>query len=220
MLNSYKMGLFNKPHLMGLGLALIITIMLFVLAKPFDKKKYGKFLGVFIILAKMFDIYLRVFVEKYPPFESLPFHFCNISILLSGIYLITRNKYMFSMIYCWGYGAFLTLLIPTSFVFTTYSYVIFFFLTHSLILATIIYGYKYYNHRVSFKGYILSLILLVIAIINAHFWNVRLGTNFMYLSDYILPIVKFIPFNIYLVLLFVLHVFAITSSYLIGKKLK
>ncbi len=219
-MNSYTMYMFSREHLMGVFLAILISKILFIVAKPFNKEKYGKFLGYLILISKSIDILIRLFIEKYPAIEALPFHFCNIAIIISGIYLITRIEYLYTIVYCWSYGAFLTLLIPSTFTFSTRTYILFFFLTHVMIILSAVYGYVNYNHRVSFKGYILSLILFALTVINAFIWNNMLGTNFMYVNDYILPFLSFMPFKIYIVLFLTLHILVMTLLYLVFRKKK
>ncbi len=218
--NIHTITMFNDDHLYIVSAAIVITIMFFALATLFNKRKYGIFLGYFIIIVKIGDILIRVFIEKYPPLEALPFHLCNVGILLSGIYLITKNKYIYTVIFCWSYGAILTLIIPTTFNFTTRMYILFFFLTHSMILLSVIYGKVYYKHKVTIKGYTLAIILFVLLALNARYWNNRLGTNFMYVNNYILPFLKFMEFKIYLIIYISLHILTISLFYLIGKKIK
>ncbi len=220
------MGIFNGIHIKYLLISLVITVLFLVLAYPFNKKKYAKFLGIIILLIKAIDIFIRIYIEKTSvagvqetAVNALPFHLCNIAIILAGIYLLTENKYLYGIIYSWMYGAFLVMLLPSNFTFITKTYPVLFFLTHTMIIVAVIYGRKYFRHRMNYKMLILSLFAYILASVNAYFVNINLGTNFFYLNGYILPIfAKMFSLNMYRIVFLFLNLSAITLLFLLDRK--
>lgn len=222
----YRMASFNSNHINSMLIAWLITIALLVISLPFNKKKYGTFLGYVVLISKFLDIVIRIFFEKikvgnaYSTFlDAMPLHMCNISIILAGIYLITKNKYLYGIITTWIFAPILVMFIPSTFTYITWYYPIVFFITHTLIISTVIYGAVYYKERLNFKMYIVSVIVFLLAYANAYFVNEKLGTNFFFTHEYILGFLsKIFVLFFYRILYIIVNILGITSIYLLSRK--
>lgn len=223
MLDLFKVGNytligFDTHHITALLMSTIISLILLLMPIFFKSKKtYGIFLGYFVVLTKILDILYRIYYEKFPIYEALPFHLCNFAIIVSGISLILGSKKLYNVVYHYSYAAIIVLFIPGSFNYSTLFYIFLFMFTHMIEIVVILYGRIYLNYKINRDGYILSIILFILLVINASFVNYRLGTNFMYVTDYILPAFKFMPFNIYLIIFLSLHILSQTVMYKLRK---
>ncbi|VWL85207.1 TMEM164 family acyltransferase [Oceanivirga miroungae] len=224
----YYMASFNSNHINSMLTAWIITLFLLVLAIVFNKRKYATFLGYFILLSKIADIVIRVFLEKIKvdgvysqAVDALPFHMCNILIILSGIYLITKNKYLYGIIVTWIFAPILVMFIPSNFTYITWYYPIVFYLTHTMIIMTAIYGFVYFKQRLSFKMYLVSVVVLLLAFTNAYFVNNKLKTNFFFTHDYVMPVIsKYLSLKVYRIAYIIANIIGVTATYSLARKLR
>lgn len=224
----YTMATFNSNHINSMLIAWIITLVLIILSIPFNKRKYATFLGYFILLSKLVDIIIRVFFEKikvgntYSTYlDALPLHICNIAVILAGIYLITKNKYIYGIIATWIFAPILVMFIPSNFTYITRYYPVVFFLTHTVIISAVLYGFIYFKERLTFKMYLLSVFAFLLAYVNAYYVNEKLGTNFFFTHDYIIPIVsKYFSIKVYRIIYVIVDIILITFVYRLFRKLR
>lgn len=198
----------------------IVSIMLLLPLFFKNRNKLAKFYGYFILLAKLFDIVYRIFVEKYPFFNNMPFELCNIAIISAGIYLITKRNVFFNITYTFVYGAIITILAPSEFSYKTGLYIFSFIFTHVLIIFTVVFSFIYLRPKITVTGLIISIIVYILLVINALIQNHALNTSFMYLSSYIHPMLKYIPFRLYQVLLPLVNILAIITMWTLGYKIQ
>lgn len=215
---NYYFSQFSYIHLKGVVVSIILSMLLMLVGMFFNKKKFATFLGYLFIILKIYETYYRIFIEKYPFYDNLPLHLCNIAFIVGAIYLITKSKIMYNILYHFLYGAILVLILPSYFPYSTKFYIYFFFFMHVLEIFIVIYGKMYLGARVTNNGYIISIITYIILVIIALFVNRELHTNFMYVNDYILPQFKIISFNIYLVIYVLMNILFMSMMNLFSKK--
>ena len=200
----YIFHYFNQAHIINLFLNFILGSVILSIPKisKVNKYKFGTFIGYFIVLLKIFETIYRLKYEHFSWAESAPLHFCNFTIIVCGIYLISKNHILFCLSYFFSFGALSALILPGV---NTYYHPLFFALfmiTHSMIIISVLYGFIWFKERPDFNGFIVSEVTVLILFITAHFYNKKFGTNFMFLKTYIAPFFDFIkPFSLYIAIM-------------------
>lgn len=174
--------LFSYEHFLFIGCGVLGIILLLFLSTFFNKKTFGRVSSIFILILKLLELLYRNQVDNEPITSLLPFHLCNITLILIIIMMFTNGKALFQPCYFWSIGALFAIITPeltTSFPnFVTIS----FFVTHFYILFGVIYFYFINGTRPTFRGYIASFILLNIICLIVFFINNKLGTNYLYIN--------------------------------------
>ena len=214
----YNLKYFSPVHFRSLLTVLIFCIILLIIPyifKGIEKGKYVTFLGVLMLLSKIVDSAYRMIFEKAPYYDVLPLHLCNVSIILAGIYFLTRKRVIFNMVYFYFSGAILALLFPEL---GTYHYPVYpylFMLTHLLEIFAVFFAFIHLDETITFKGFIAGIIGYFVLIILAFIVNGIYETNYMYVSNYILSALNFIkPFIVYQILFISLFLASICLMYL------
>lgn len=215
-MNSFKY--FEPLHIHALILWFIISFIILILPiikKGIEKGWYTKALGYILIFSKIFDIYFRIVFEHQECHTTLPLNLCNIAILIAGVYFITKKNILFNLVYFFFTGAILAILLPDLNPYYNKLYIYVFIGTHVLEIMSVIYAFIHLNARVTKKGLYTALILYLLLTFIALFINSKLGTNYMYVSDYIISAVNFIkPLKLYTILFTILFMISMTITYL------
>lgn len=214
----YTFKYFNNLHISAIITFIIISII--IIAIPFFKKGlekgiYTKFIGYFLIFAKIFDMFYRVYIEHEEWKFVIPLNLCNIALILAGIYFINKKNAIFNMLYFFFPGAILAILLPNIVTHYTKFYVFIFIGTHILEIMAVFYTFIHLDARITKKGLELSIFSYLLIVVISKYVNTILGTNFMFVSDYILPALNFIkPINLYAVILVSLYILSMILTYL------
>lgn len=217
----HKMMPFSHHHINALMISLVISIIILVIPLFFkNKKRISSFIGIVIIAIKVLDIYYRIKIERFPLYDNIPLHICNVLIILSGLYLITKKSMLYNILYYSMYAPAIVLVVPGYFIYKTPFYIVLFMLTHMVILTVVIYGKLYLKARLSKKGLYFSLIFYLFMVVVAYFVNKRLNTNFFYINNYILRDLAFLKFRTYLILFILLNIVSQILLYNIRKLFK
>lgn len=214
----YKLHYFDKMHIQSLVFYIVFSII-FLMIPRFIKykniRKFEIFFGIFAILSKLVDSLYRIYFEHHIPNDTLPLHLCNVSLLLGGIYLITRKNIIFNITYFYFFGAIIAVILPGIPIYETKLYVYMFMHTHFLEIIIVFYGYIYNSENITKKGLIYSIIIYIILVILSYFFNLRYHTNYMFINDYIITSVRFIkPFYVYQITLITVMILSMIIMYL------
>ena len=163
---------FSPIHIETFIVSILFCIFLFYIPKFFkniDIKKYSTFLGYFLLIFKIVDSIYRLMYQNEPITNVTPVHLCNFAAIFAGLYLIFITNY-----------------------FNNY-YVYIFMIMHALIVFTVFFGYEYLDERPTKKGFIQSIIALLLIFLYAFIYNfIFKEINAMFLKSHIIPQVKFI----------------------------
>ncbi len=209
---------FSQIHLYSFIVSAVICIILLFIPKLYKNinlQKYSVFLGIFILLFKLLDSVYRIVYQYEPVYNTVPIHLCNFAAISAGIFLITRKGFFFNLMYFLSFGAAFALVLPgvTYYYYPVYVYI--FMIMHALEFVGVIYGFVYLKEKITFKGFIGSCAVLLGLFLFSYFYNLRFGTNAMFLNDYIAPMVSFIkPFGLYIIVLIISMLFIMFLMYL------
>lgn len=199
---NFYMSMFSQHHIQTLITLLVLGIIIIALPYFMNNKlriNYFKLIGVIFVFYKIFDIYYRNVIEKFPVYNSLPLNICNVTVVLAGIYLYNRSRALYNVIYYTFFTYITVLIIPGNFYYSTSIYITIFLFGHAAQLYTLLIGKIYFKEKVTKRGIYLPITIYIVMSLFARFIvNPRLGTNFMYVSDYIMPFLSFIkPMDLY-----------------------
>ncbi len=168
--------LFGQEHLLALGIILLLSITVPVRVKKTLRPKTEYIFR--IVLAAMIwgqeivlNVYRLIHNEWYFS-NSLPFHLCGFAVLLLPVMLFKKNYALYEILYFWGLaGATQALLTPNIDVGFPHFRFLQFFVSHGLIVFTVIYATIVWNFaptlRSLVKASVLTLFLLIpIGLIN------------------------------------------------------
>ena len=148
-----------------------------------DKIKFIRYLTAFIMLFHSFSfqiwsICIGSFTLKY----SLPLHLCDVAVILCAIMLLTKNKYLFEVIYFWGLGGSL-LAILTPDISQSFPHFIFinYFLSHGGIITCVLFMIIVENYSVNLKSVLRVFILTNVYMLFIAGVNLILKSNYLYI---------------------------------------
>ena len=179
---------FSPIHIETFIVSILFCVFLFYIPKFFkniDIKKYSTFLGYFLLTFKIVDSIYRLMYQNEPITNVTPVHLCNFAAIFAGLYLIFRTKFLYNVVYYLTFGPVLALILPGIIYYHDNYYV--------YILFTAFFGYEYLDERPTKKGFIQSIIALLLIFLYAFIYNfIFKEINAMFLKSHIIPQVKFI----------------------------
>lgn len=107
---------FGASHIIGLVLAVAIIVGLAVMFKKFNQQQKDRMLKITVILLVIDEIIKHAGCAAIGQWkvDYLPLHVCSVSLILSVIYIFTKNKTIAQILYCLGIpGACVALLTPS-----------------------------------------------------------------------------------------------------------
>ena len=187
---------FSPIHIETFIVSILFCIFLFYIQKFFkniDIKKYSTFLGYFLLTFKIVDSIYRLMYQNEPITNVTPVHLCNFAAIFAGLYLIFRTKFLYNVVYYLTFGPVLALILPGIIYYHDNYYVYIFMIMHALIVFTAFFGYEYLDERPTKKGFIQSIIALLLIFLYAFIYNfIFKEINAMFLKSHIIPQLKFI----------------------------
>ena len=187
---------FSPIHIETFIVSILFCILLFFIPKFFkniDIKKYSTVLGYFLLIFKTVDSIYRLMYQNEPITNVTPVHLCNFAAIFAGLYLIFRTKFLYNVVYYLTFGPVLALILPGIIYYHDNYYVYIFMIMHALIVFTAFFGYEYLDERPTKKGFIQSVIALLLIFLYAFIYNfIFKEINAMFLKSHIIPQVKFI----------------------------
>ena len=187
---------FSPIHIETFIVSILFFIFLFYIPKFFkniDIKKYSTFLGYFLLIFKIVDSIYRLMYQNEPITNVTPVHLCNFAAIFAGLYLIFKTKFLYNVVYYLIFGPVLALILPGIIYYHDNYYVYIFMIMHALIVFTAFFGYEYLDERPTKKGFIQSIIALLLIFLYAFIYNfIFKEINAMFLKRHIIPQVKFI----------------------------
>jgi hypothetical integral membrane protein (TIGR02206 family) len=149
--------LFGKEHITVLGIIILLTVSLPLLVRKYCSEK-GEYYIRLILGAMIWgqEIALnihRVVHKDWFFSNSLPFHLCRFAVLLLPVMLYKKKYALYEILYFWGLaGATQALLTPNIEVGFPHFRFIQFFISHGLIVFTVVYATVVWNYLPTFRS--------------------------------------------------------------------
>ena len=181
---------FGTPHLVVMGLTLILAVVLSMLARRNQDGRAGAAIGYLLaamllvnevtagggrLLQYGFDYFIR---------NHLPLHICGVANLVTAATLLFRNQRTYEIAYFWGLVGSANAVITPGAIETGFpSWRFFqFFIAHSGIVVGALYATWGLGMRPTPGGLFRAFITLNVFAVAVGIINLLLGSNYMYLS--------------------------------------
>lgn len=174
--------LFGIKHLMMMAVGLGAVALLLALGFFIPPKALAKLVSVLVLVTKILELYYRHNILGEEITNMLPFHLCNLSIILAVFMLFFHSNLLFQLIYFWFAGAIFAIVTPElSYDFPNF-FTISFFVTHFYLIFSALFALIHFGFRPSLKGLVFAFCMINIWAVLMYFVNLRLGTNYLYVN--------------------------------------
>ena len=181
---------FGTPHLIVMGLTLVLPILLSGLARSARDGRTAAKIGYLlagILLVNEFSAWgyrLLQFGPEYIVRNHLPLHLCGVANLVTAATLIFRNKYTYEIAYFWGLvGSANAVITPGAMDAGFPSWRFFqYFIAHSGIVVAVLYATWGLRMRPTLSGLFRAFAALNVFAVFVGIVNLLLDSNYMYLS--------------------------------------
>ena len=181
---------FGTPHLIVLGLTLVLPILLSGLARRAGDGRTAATIGYLfaaMLLINEFTAWgyrLLQFGPDYIVRNHLPLHLCGVANLVTAATLLFRNRYTYEIAYFWGLVGSANAVITPGAIETGFPSWRFFqyFIAHSGIVVGVLYATWGLGMRPTLGGLFRAFVALNVFAVAVGIVNLLLGSNYMYLS--------------------------------------
>ena len=191
---------YNSDHIWSLLWILIVGFLLLQVPRCFPKRQdvFARWLGVLVLFTNLFEGIWRVQYEGFTFSQVMPLHFCSVSGVLIGLYLLTQRDFFFQVSYYFSFGAVLALVLPGVSVYETRTFFYLFMMNHGFVPFGVLYGYLWLGSRPSYRGLWQAIGLTVGLFVISLGYNDWFFTNFMFTKSYIISWARIVqPFILY-----------------------
>ena len=195
-------GLFSTPHIIFIilmGLWIILSSYLFY-KHPKFALKLTTFLCYFMMISRLFRMFLLWLSGTATFFEVLPWHLCHLMSFVFPIFYLTKTKkFFFPILVVTFFGGILTFIFGNYYQFQYFTFldiesILLHFMMSTVVVACIASGYYKINLKDSWQ----IPIMLVLLIIHASLGNlICKTTNFLFLRENGLPFNLFPGYTFY-----------------------
>lgn len=182
---SDKFLLFGFEHLVAIGIGVLASFIIILMAYYMNKKGrviFIRLISLLVFMVKVGELLYRYYYNGESYINLLPLHLCNLTLILALIVSFTQSTALFQPLYFWGIGALFAIITPELTEGFKDPVSLSFFITHFFILLSMFYTMLFFRFRPTKVGSISSFILLNIILIVVFFVNKKLGTNYLYVN--------------------------------------
>lgn len=173
--------LFGTAHLATIALIAAVSALLPWLARASPGRRLVRPMAVglatILLVQDLGKLAYKAVVLDTPWVENLPFHLCDVALLVGAVALLRTDRRLFQLLYYWGLAgtlqAILTPDLPVGF--PDPRYLVFFF-SHGLVIVAIAFGIGALGLRPTFRG-------IGVTLIATHVWALGVAAPFNALFD-------------------------------------
>lgn len=189
--NPYDAPRFEFLSLAHIGAVTFIMVLLLVMFLYRQKLKHSEsarktlrytLLAVLVLSQLMLEAWYQIY-DLWDPAYTLPLELCSITLLLSCVMLVTRNRMLYILVFYAGIcGALAALMTPDLIYTFPHFRFIQFFIAHGAIIAAALYMTWIEQIRLTITSVPLSMLLLNVIAGIVWCFNQLFGANYMFLS--------------------------------------
>ncbi|MCJ8013276.1 TIGR02206 family membrane protein [Paenibacillus sp. KQZ6P-2] len=179
--------LFSTSHLLALLLLVVASLLLYVFRHSLRHRPLGRSIvrytlaGLLATSEAVLDIW-NIIEGAWSPKYTLPLELCSLTLLLSIIMLLTKNRLLYGILFFAGIGgAFQALITPN--LGYAFPHIRFyqFFTAHILIILASLYMTWIENYKPTWRSIGITMIFLNLAALLVGITDHYLGANYMFL---------------------------------------
>lgn len=174
--------LFGTSHMIMILVGLISVLALIALGFLIRPQLLAKLISVIVLGIKLVEMYYRHIVLGEEIYHMLPFHLCNLTIILSLFMMFFHSKFLFQLVYFWFVGAIFAILTPDIIFAYPNFWTISFFITHFYLVFSALFALVHFHFRPTKKGMFMAFLFINLWAVLMYFVNKELGTNYLFVN--------------------------------------
>jgi len=180
---------YSYSHNIVLGVIAAFSVLIFLFRKTIQKntiyqKIFNIAIPVIIIIHYIIYFFWLNFFKLFDIQYYLPLHLCDVTFVLTFFMIITKNDFIFEIVYFLGIGGAVQALLTPSLAYDFPHFMFFhFFLGHSIVIWSSLYMVFVYNKKVTFFSIVKALIFLNVLGFIILLINFLLNSNYMFLIE-------------------------------------
>lgn len=173
--------LFGTSHMIMILIGVISVLLLIILGFLIRPQLLAKWISVSVLVIKLAEMYYRHRVLGEEIYRMLPFHLCNLTIILSLFMMFFHSKFLFQLVYFWFVGAIFAILTPDIIAYPNF-WTISFFITHFYLVFSALFALIHFHFRPTKRGMLMAFLFINLWAVLMYFVNQELGTNYLFVN--------------------------------------
>ncbi|MBN2545361.1 MAG: TIGR02206 family membrane protein [Spirochaetes bacterium] len=180
---------YSYSHVAALIIIIVFCFLIFLFRNFIKNNRllkniYNASISVFIMIHYFIYFFWLIFFDLFDYQYYLPLHLCDITFVLTFFMIITKNDFIFEIVYFLGIGGAVQALLTPSLGYD-YPHLMFFhfFLGHSVVIWSSLYMIFVYDKKVTFFSIIRAMIFLNVIGLIILTINFFLKSNYMFLIE-------------------------------------
>lgn len=174
--------LFGTSHMIMILIGVISVLLLIILGFLIRPQLLAKWISVSVSVIKLAEMYYRHRVFGEEIYRMLPFHLCNLTIILSLFMMFFHSKFLFQLVYFWFVGAIFAILTPDIIFAYPNFWTISFFITHFYLVFSALFALIHFHFRPTKRGMLMAFLFINLWAVLMYFVNQELGTNYLFVN--------------------------------------
>lgn len=174
--------LFGTSHMIMILIGVISVLLLIILGFLIRPQLLAKWISVSVLVIKLAEMYYRHRVLEEEIYRMLPFHLCNLTIILSLFMMFFHSKFLFQLVYFWFVGAIFAILTPDIIFAYPNFWTISFFITHFYLVFSALFALIHFHFRPTKRGMLMAFLFINLWAVLMYFVNQELGTNYLFVN--------------------------------------
>lgn len=174
--------LFGTSHMIMILIGVISVLLLIILGFLIRPQLLAKWISISVLVIKLAEMYYRHRVLGEEIYRMLPFHLCNLTIILSLFMMFFHSKFLFQLVYFWFVGAIFAILTPDIIFAYPNFWTISFFITHFYLVFSALFALIHFHFRPTKRGMLMAFLFINLWAVLMYFVNQELGTNYLFVN--------------------------------------
>lgn len=174
--------LFGTSHMIMILIGVISVLLLIILGFLIRPQLLAKWISVSVLVIKLAEMYYRHRILGEEIYRMLPFHLCNLTIILSLFMMFFHSKFLFQLVYFWFVGAIFAILTPDIIFAYPNFWTISFFITHFYLVFSALFALIHFHFRPTKRGMLMAFLFINLWAVLMYFVNQELGTNYLFVN--------------------------------------
>lgn len=179
--------LFSLLHIITLLILVVVSAVVLIMLKKFDNRcvnvRFRYIAALLLVLSELAYEIWSVIAGIWSVEIYLPFQLCDLTLILSAIMLINKNRFLYEITYFLGIGGGLQAIITPDLVPYSFPHFVYFtfFFTHGLTIIAVLYMTIVENYRPDLKSIWKTFVFTNIYMVFTALVNLITNGNYLFL---------------------------------------